>query len=179
MVCHCSPVRQKNTTSAFVCSWFLSLSCHNQQKTSLSPAQKRSTTHTVNIPHFVGFLSARDESKDFIYKQALSERAHVLGVLVAITMAAVCMDRWKVGTGSDLKPSCILSSPLSSLLCCNAHPHLSHSSCIHLSFFPHTLKCKDYISSTFHLLTSSVPPSSLLSFGIYCCLTWAPGVCNS
>lgn len=148
MVCHCSLARQKNTTSVFVCSWFLSLSCHNQQKPFVSPARKALSPKCC---HYVSVCGFRERQMMILFtKQALSEGAHMLGMLGAITMAAVCMARWKAGTGSDLIPSCLFSSTLSSLISSTVHPLNFYS--LLLPFSLHVLKREACIFSTsYHL----------------------------
>ena len=88
---------------------FSLLSCHNQQKKkrkkkkniTVTGAGKHSDTHC----QYVSLGHARGKSDDCFF--FFRNDPH--------TVAAVRMARWKAGTGSDLTPSCLPSSPLSSL----------------------------------------------------------------
>lgn len=93
-----------------VCLLLLSLSCHviiskkkrkKKKNITVTGAGKHSDTHC----QYVSLGHARGKSDDCFF--FFRNDPH--------TVAAVRMARWKAGTGSDLTPSCLPSSPLSSL----------------------------------------------------------------
>lgn len=147
-----------------VCLLLLSLSCHviisktNQKKQlTVTGTGTHSDTHCqyVSLGHARGNLII-----------VFLEMTHI--------PYAVCMARWKAGTGSDLTPSCLLSSPLSSLF-----PELL----IHfisilplLPFFPVYNQMQGF-RLVFQLLCSRLPSPPLL--GIHRRPIWARGVCSS
>lgn len=135
---------------------FSLLSCHNQQK---KKAKKKAHCHRHRntFRHTLSIRLTRPREGKF-------DNCFFRNDPHTIVTAAVCMARWKAGTGSDLTPSCLLSSPLSSLF-----PELL----IHfipilplLSFFPVHNQMQGF-RLVFQLLCSRLLPSLASIAGQY------------
>lgn len=182
MLCRRSEARQKNSTSApSFCLCHVVIS--KKKKISLSLAQTGCSTHTVSACQYASLWREGTKSDYCICKQLLFEMTHIASPWQPCPVRTA---RWTAGTGSDLTPSCLLSSPLSFLLYVpELLPHYvyillastpSHS-------FPHIIKCKEFICATSPLPNpfASHDMSSLLSaflLGVHSWLMWARGVCS-
>lgn len=113
MVCHCSLARQKNTTSALVCSWRLFLTCNNQQNILVT---SRLNTQAVNSPHCEG-LSMHQRRNQYLYLQSTLKESWTGNYCHGSRMH----EQMEAGTGCDLMPPCLFLST-SSLLSCSSHP---------------------------------------------------------
>lgn len=129
MVCYCSLARQKNTTSAFVCSWFLSLSYHNQQKPPCHKCRdtlKRMHTRCLSI-----FLTWREIWA--FYLQTTPHRydphtGHARCHHHGSRMYGQTEGKHRKWPYTPLSP--LISTLLSAVLSQTAHPLHIHSFCI-------------------------------------------------